>query len=57
MGIYLLVFFGFAPVGALLAGLAAERLGEHLTVGLAAAVMLAAVLAISAAVPGLRKQE
>jgi MFS family permease len=57
MGIYLLMFFGFAPVGSLLAGLAAEHLGEHPTVGIAAAVMMAAALGISIAVPRVRRLE
>ncbi len=57
MGIYLLVFFGFAPLGSLLAGQAAEHFGEHLTVGLAAALMLVSVLAVIARVPRLRKLE
>jgi MFS family permease len=57
MGLYMFVFFGFIPLGALLAGTAAVRLGEHLTVGLSAAATLACTAAIALAVPRLRKLE
>jgi MFS family permease len=40
MGIYSLSFFGFMPLGGLLAGIVAEQIGEPLTVGLSAAITL-----------------
>lgn len=57
MSIYTLVFFGFMPIGSLLAGVAAER------VGVPNAVMLGAIIVIMFAglvwwrVPGLRRSE
>jgi MFS family permease len=57
MGLYMLVFFGFTPLGALLAGTAAEHLGEHLTVALGAAAAFACMAAIALAVPRLRRLE
>jgi len=41
MGIYSFTFFGFMPLGALIAGTAAERIGEPNTVVLGAAITLA----------------
>jgi len=57
MGIYTLVFFGAMPLGALLAGSLAEKMGEPLTVMFGAAVLL--VLAVSAWIffPTIRRQE
>jgi MFS family permease len=55
MGLYTLVFFGLMPLGALWAGTVAEYLGEHVTVGLAAAAAFACSAAIAVAVPSLRK--
>ncbi len=40
MGVYSLGFFGMMPVGALLAGAAAEVIGEPLTVAIGAAIVL-----------------
>ncbi len=40
MGIYMLAFFGFMPIGALLAGAAATAVGVPLTVALGAAGFL-----------------
>ena len=57
MGLYTLVFFGLMPVGALLAGTAAEYVGEHVTVALSAAATLACSLAIVLRVPRLRTLE
>ncbi len=54
MGLYTWVFFGFMPLGALLAGTAAEYLGEHITVALGAAATLACSAAIALLVPRLR---
>jgi MFS family permease len=55
MGLYTLVFFGLMPLGALLAGTAAEHLGEHMAVALGAAATLACTAAIALRVPRLRK--
>ncbi len=41
MGIYTLAFFGMMPVGALLAGAAAEVIGEPATVAAGALILLA----------------
>lgn len=46
MGIYTMVFFGLNPIGALLAGLSAEKFGEQWTVVGAAVISLAAALFI-----------
>jgi MFS family permease len=40
MGIYTLVFFGLMPVGSLLAGVTATRIGEAATVGVGALILL-----------------
>jgi MFS family permease len=40
MGIYVLVFFGLAPVGSLVAGLMAEKLTEPVTVAICGAALL-----------------
>lgn len=56
MAVYLLAFFGFAPLGALIAGSTATLLGVPLTVGISAACMLVASLAVAIAVPELRRQ-
>jgi MFS family permease len=57
MSIYTLSFFGFMPIGALLAGVAAARLGEPLTGALGAALMLVFALYLWARVPELRRWE
>jgi predicted MFS family arabinose efflux permease len=57
MGIYTLIFFGFMPIGALIAGALASRIGEPLTVAAGALVTLVSAAAIAVIVPGLRKQE
>jgi len=55
MAIYMLTFFGFGPIGSLLAGAAATAIGVPLTVALGACGMLACAVAIVAAVPSLRR--
>jgi hypothetical protein len=57
MGLYTLVFFGLMPLGALLAGTAAEYLGEHATIALGAVATLACSAAIALGVPRLRTLE
>jgi MFS family permease len=57
MGVYTLVFFGSMPIGSLLAGSVAQRIGEPLTVMLGAGFLL--ILAVSAwlFLPKIRSQE
>lgn len=55
MGAYTLTFFGFQPLCALLAGAAADRVGERLTLAASAGLALAAALAALALVPRLRR--
>ena len=57
MSIYMLAFFGFMPLGALLAGAAAAALGAPLTVRLGALVLLAAAGLVWLRVPELRRAE
>ena len=54
MAIYSMMFMGMAPVGALLAGVLAHRLGATTTVGLGGAVCIAGGLVLLARLPGLR---
>jgi hypothetical protein len=56
LSLYTLTFFGFMPIGALLAGAVAARAGERATVLLGAAVALAFGIATSVAVPSIRRQ-
>jgi MFS family permease len=53
MGIYSLAFFGFLPIGGLLAGVVAERIGEPLTVVIGGAVLLAYTVVTRFVQPGL----
>jgi len=57
MSIYTLTFFGLMPLGSLAMGTFAESLGEPLTVGLGATVLLVSATAIQLAFPALRKLE
>ncbi len=57
MSIYTLTFFGFMPIGALLAGWVAERLGEPMMVLLAALIVLAYAGLVYLRVPTLRRSE
>jgi MFS family permease len=57
IGIYTLFFFGFLPIGGLLAGTIAEKIGEPLAVAASAVMTLACAAGIALAVPSLRKQE
>jgi MFS family permease len=55
--IYTLTFFGFMPLGSLLAGAAAERIGEPTTVFLGAGVILAFAAVVWWRVPALRHSD
>jgi MFS family permease len=57
MGVYSFTFFGFLPVGALLAGTAAEALTEPWTVAAGAGVILVCAVAMQLLYPGLRRIE
>ncbi|HZN98911.1 MAG TPA: MFS transporter, partial [Gemmatimonadales bacterium] len=54
MATYSMMFMGMAPVGALLAGALAERLGASITVGLGGCFCIAGGLALLVRLPGLR---
>jgi MFS family permease len=56
MGVYTLVFFGSMPIGALLAGTAAGKIGEPLTVMIGAALLLVAAIAAWIFLPDIRRQ-
>lgn len=55
MSLYGLTFFGLMPIGAIMAGSAAEWLGEPATVALGALVALGTALALWTWVPSLRR--
>jgi len=55
MGIYSFLFFGMMPIGSLLAGAAADRIGEPLTVAIGAGIALLVALAVALTVPKLRR--
>jgi predicted MFS family arabinose efflux permease len=55
MGMYTLSFFGFLPIGALLAGGTAEAVGVPVTVAISAACFLGCAIAITLAVPSIRR--
>jgi len=57
MGIYSLVFFGFMPIGGLLAGAVADSIGEQPTVILSAAILLGVAALVWALLPQVRKLE
>lgn len=57
MGIYTLTFFGLMPVGSLLNGTLADRIGEPLTVQINAMIMLVAAILLFLRTPFLRKLE
>jgi MFS family permease len=57
MGVYTLVFFGSMPIGSLLAGTLAERIGEPLTVMLGAVFLLVLTIAAWVFLPDIRKQQ
>ncbi len=55
MAVYMLAFFGFMPLGALLAGATATVIGVPLTVGISALIMLICSGVIAVSVPALRR--
>ena len=57
MGVYMLTFFGFMPIGALLAGTAATLVGVPNTIALGAAGTLICTTALALAIPSLRRLE
>jgi MFS family permease len=57
MGVYMLTFFGFMPIGALLAGTAATMVGVRLTVALGAAGTFVCAVVLALAIPSLRRLE
>jgi MFS family permease len=56
MGVYTLVFFGSMPVGSLLAGVVAEKVGEPLTVMLAGVMLIVMALVAWFFFPDIRRQ-
>jgi predicted MFS family arabinose efflux permease len=57
MGVYTFIFFGAMPLGALLAGSLAEKIGEPWTVGLGAAALMICALAAWLFLPAVRRQD
>ena len=57
MGVLTLAFFGFMPIGSLLAGSMANRVGEPITVAISAVVLLAFAAFTWFYLPALRKLE
>ncbi|HVO39599.1 MAG TPA: MFS transporter [Spirochaetia bacterium] len=55
MGVYMLAFFGFMPLGALGAGALATVLGAPVTILIGAGATLACAVAVAAAVPSIRR--
>ena len=54
MAFYTMAFFGTAPIGSLLAGVAADRIGSQWTIGIGGVVSLAAGLWLASRLPALR---
>jgi MFS family permease len=57
MGVYTLVFFGSMPIGSLLAGVAADKIGEPLTVMLASGMLIMMAIVAWLFFPDIRRQE
>jgi MFS family permease len=57
MGVYTLVFFGSMPIGSLLAGVAAEKMGAPLTVMLAGVMLIIMAIVALLFFPDIRRQE
>lgn len=56
MAVYAVIFMGMAPLGALLAGLLAERFGAPVTVGLGGAACVAGGFFFGRRLPALRAE-
>lgn len=57
MGVYTLTFFGLMPMGSLISGAIASRLGEPTTVMMSAFILLVFSLVLWVYLPALRRQE
>jgi MFS family permease len=57
MGVYTLIFFGSMPLGSLLSGTVAERIGEPLTVMLGASALMFLAIAAWIFLPDIRQQD
>jgi fucose permease len=57
MGVYTLVFFGASPIGSLMAGTLAARIGEPVTVILSAVLLLIYAGMVWWLSPGFRRLE
>ncbi len=57
MSVYTLIFFGSMPLGSLLAGTVAERLGEPQTVMISAVMLMVCAIVARVFIPAIRKQE
>ena len=57
MGVYALVFNGFIPLGALLAGGIAQKLGSPATVVICAVVLMAFVVSIGIFLPEIQREQ
>jgi MFS family permease len=57
MGVYMLSFFGFMPIGALLAGMLATQVGAPITIMIGASGTLVCALAVAILVPSVRRQD
>ncbi|HET9319402.1 MAG TPA: MFS transporter, partial [Bryobacteraceae bacterium] len=56
MSVYSMMFMGMAPVGALLAGVVAERFGAPFTVSVGGVIAIAGAIAFGLRLPGLRPE-
>ena len=56
MSVYSMMFMGMAPVGALLAGVVAERFGAPFTVAVGGVIAIAGAIAFGLRLPGLRPE-
>jgi len=56
MSVYSMMFMGMAPIGSLLAGVAADRIGAPLTVALGGAIAIAGSIGFALRLPALRPE-